>query len=250
MSSAINIQGLKKVYGDHIVLDGVDLAVQRGEIYALLGASGSGKSTLLKCLNLLEMPTAGLLTIQGLQVDFAKPHAISSKAIIELRKKVGMVFQSFNLWPHLTVEQNLMLAPLQVLKQKKIDVKNQAKQLLDKIGLSEKAGVYPHKLSGGQQQRVAIARALMMKPEVLLFDEPTSALDPENVKEVLSVMQALAEEGTTMLVATHEIGFAKNVATHAIFLEKGKIVEQGVAKQILTNPNTDRLRCFLDAVYY
>lgn len=248
VSNTINIQGFKKVYGDHVVLDGIDLEIQQGEIYALLGASGSGKSTLLKCLNLLEIPTAGTLGIQGLQFDFAKPGSISSKDILALRQKVGMVFQNFNLWPHLTVEENLMLAPLQVLRQKKAAVKEQAKQLLNKVGLSEKATTYPHKLSGGQQQRVAIARALMMKPEVLLFDEPTSALDPENVKEVLNVMQALAEEGTTMLVATHEIGFAKNVATHAVFLERGKIVEQGIAKQILTNPKTDRLRSFLDAV--
>jgi ABC-type polar amino acid transport system ATPase subunit len=250
MSNTITIKNLQKTYGEHVVLDGIDLEIQKGQIYALLGASGSGKSTLLKCLNLLETPTAGTLNIHGLKFDFAAAENITPKDILTLRKKVGMVFQNFNLWPHLTVEENLMLAPMQVLKQNKDVAQKHAEKLLKKVGLSEKATTYPHKLSGGQQQRVAIARALMMKPDVLLFDEPTSALDPENVKEVLKVMQALAEEGTTMLVASHEIGFAKNVATHALFLENGKIIEHGVAKVILTNPKTDRLRSFLDAVYH
>jgi ABC-type polar amino acid transport system ATPase subunit len=245
----IKIQHLKKAYGDHIVLDGIDLAVNKGEIVALLGASGSGKSTLLKCLNLLETPTSGHVQIHELNFNFNSQKKICLKDTLALRKKVGMVFQNFNLWPHLTVEENLILAPIEVLQHKKSEAIKQAHQLLKKVGLSEKANFYPHKLSGGQQQRVAIARALMMRPDVLLFDEPTSALDPENVKEVLNVMQALAEEGTTMLVATHEIGFAKNVASHAIFLEAGKIIEQGAAKEILTNPKSERLRSFLDAVY-
>lgn len=249
MSHIINIQGLSKSYGDHIVLDHIDLQASKGEIYAILGASGSGKSTLLKCLNLLEIPSAGKLNIHGLKFDFAKS-TISAEDTLALRKRVGMVFQNFNLWPHLTVEENLILAPTQVLKRKKADAKETAKKLLKRVGLAEKAAIYPQKLSGGQQQRIAIARALMMKPEILLFDEPTSALDPENVKEVLQIMKDLAQDGTTILVATHEIGFARNVATHAIFLEKGKIVEQGEAQRILTKPNTERLQDFLNAVYH
>lgn len=249
MSAIIDIQGLSKSYGDNIVLDHIDLQAGQGEIYAILGASGSGKSTLLKCLNLLEVPSAGKLNIDDLKFDFTQSK-ISDEDTLALRKRVGIVFQNFNLWPHLTVEENLILAPIQVLKTKKVDAKDTAKKLLKRVGLAEKATVYPQKLSGGQQQRIAIARALMMKPEVLLFDEPTSALDPENVKEVLQIMKDLAQEGTTILVATHEIGFAKNVATHAIFLEKGKIVEQGDVQQILTKPTTERLQDFLKAVYH
>lgn len=247
----IHLTGLRKAYADQYVLDGIDLTIQPGEIYVLLGSSGSGKSTLLKCLNLLETPSEGQLDINGLSFNFSKKDiSLSSKETLALRKKVGMIFQNFNLWPHLTVEENLMLAPIEVLKEDKKEIQVKAHQILKKVGLFEKAKTYPSQLSGGQQQRVAIARALMMEPDILLFDEPTSALDPENVKEVLKVMQSLAEEGTTMVIATHEIGFAKNVASHALFLEKGKIIEQGKATEILTQPKTERLKNFLSAVYH
>ncbi len=252
-SAYISIQGLKKAYGSHVVLDDIHLNVKRGEIQVLLGVSGSGKSTLLRCLNLLEIPSAGQIQIDEFLFNFGGTRFSihkQSKAILALRKKVGMVFQSFNLWPHLTVEKNLILAPRQVLHTSKQEAEDKAEALLAKVGLREKKFAYPSQLSGGQQQRVAIARALMMEPEVLLFDEPTSALDPENVKEVLKVMQALAEEGTTMLIATHEIGFAKEVASHALFLEQGKIVEEGEAKAMLNQPKTPRLQAFMDAVYY
>lgn len=248
----IEVKNLKKAYGDQFVLNGIDLEVNKGEIHVLLGASGSGKSTLLKCLNLLEMPSLGSIQIDDFLFNFSQPETLKSqlKNTLVLRKRVGMVFQNFNLWPHLTVQKNLTLAPMQVLGQSQAEAQQKAASILKKVDLSEKSNAYPNELSGGQQQRVAIARALMMSPEVLLFDEPTSALDPENVKEVLKVMQNLAEEGTTMLIATHEIGFAKNVASHALFLEQGRIIERGEAKLMLNDPQTERLRCFLDAVYY
>lgn len=239
-------------YQERQTLKNINLNIDQGDIVVMLGSSGSGKSTLLNCLNLLTRPISGQYQIGDLSFDFSSGSQFkpSASQLQSLRKRVGKVFQSFNLWPHLTVEKNLSLAPIQVLKKEKNEVEAKAHAVLAKVGLADKLKAYPHELSGGQQQRVAIGRALMMEPDVLLFDEPTSALDPENVKEVLKVMQSLAEDGITMLVATHEIGFAKNVATHALFLEQGQILEQGLAKDILNKPETERLRCFLDTVCY
>jgi ABC-type histidine transport system ATPase subunit len=244
------INNLYKSFGDHVVLDDVSLTASPGDVIALLGSSGSGKSTLLRCVSLLDKADSGVIQINGYVVDYANlgkkklPKSIVSK----LHKKIGMVFQQFNLWPHMTVLQNLIEAPLLVLKQSKDQAIENAKVLLKKVGILHKETCYPLQLSGGEQQRVAIARALMMKPEIMLFDEPTSALDPEVVMEVLNVMKTLANEGTTMIVATHEIGFAKEVASQVIFLEQGKIHEQGGAKETLNNPKTTRLKQFLQAV--
>ena len=247
----IEIKGLKKLYTEGIpILEDIDLTIAQGAIHVLIGASGSGKSTLLKCLNLLELPSAGEIKINQFYFNFsaASSNKVQLKQCTALRKKVGMVFQSFNLWPHLNVKQNLMLAPLKISHKSRAEIEEQALKILTKIGLANKIDAYPGQLSGGQQQRIAIARALMMDPEVLLFDEPTSALDPENVQEVLKTMQALAEEGITMLIATHEIAFAKKLAHRVHFLDQGKIIEQGAAKTLLDTPATERLRCFLQAV--
>lgn len=217
-----------------------------------MGSSGSGKSTLLRCINLLTTPDAGVIQIdkQILAFEPGKSHPLSHKEITKLRIKIGMVFQQFNLWAHKTVMENLIEAPVHVLKQPKNLALEQAEALLEKVGLTDKKNQYPVQLSGGQQQRAAIARALMMKPEIMLFDEPTSALDPEMVGEVLNVMQSLAAEGMTMLVATHELGFARNVACQAIFLDQGIIVEHGVAKEMFKNPQTSRFARFLEAVQH
>lgn len=241
----ISIKSLSKKFGNNVVLDDVSISTAKGSVLALLGTSGSGKSTLLKCINLLEKPDSGTIEIDGMNLDYSQP-----KMTTKLRKQIGMVFQQFNLWPHLTVLQNLILAPIAVLKKKKAAVILQAERLLAKIGMLDKAYAYPLQLSGGQQQRVAIARALMMNPEIMLFDEPTSALDPELKNEVLKVMQTLASEGMTMLIATHEIGFAKEVASHALFLEQGQVGESGTVKEMLNNPKTERLQQFLESVNY
>ncbi len=246
----LSINSLSKAFGQQVVLDDVSLTAQQGDVIALLGSSGSGKSTLLRCVSLLDQADSGVIELDDLTIDCAAlnkkklPKTIAKK----LHKKVGMVFQQFNLWPHMSVLQNLIAAPQYVLKQSKAQAVENAQYLLNKVGIAHKEECYPSQLSGGQQQRVAIARALMMKPEIMLFDEPTSALDPEVVAEVLNVMQLLAKEGMTMLVATHEIGFAREVASHAVFLEQGKIHEQGVAHEILNNPQTARLQQFLQAV--
>jgi len=248
LMNKISIKSLSKKFNHYVVLDNVSISAVRGSVLALLGSSGSGKSTLLKCINLLEKPDSGAIEIDGVVLDYSK--SVAAKTAIQLRKQVGMVFQQFNLWPHLTVLQNLILAPTCVLKKKKAEIVSQAEMLLAKIGMLDKAYEYPLQLSGGQQQRVAIARALMMNPEIMLFDEPTSALDPELKNEVLKVMQNLASEGMTMLIATHEIGFAKEVASHAIFLEQGQVGESGAAKDMLNNPKTERLQQFLESVNY
>jgi ABC-type histidine transport system ATPase subunit len=244
------VKDIYKSFSGHPVLQGVSFAANTGDVVALMGSSGSGKSTLLRCINLLTTPDSGVIQIDQQCLEFAKhkAHPLSHHQMAQLRQKVGMVFQQFNLWAHKTILENLIEAPVHVLKQSKDEAIAQAQALLKKVGILDKQHQYPIKLSGGQQQRAAIARALMMKPEIMLFDEPTSALDPEMVGEVLNVMQALAAEGMTMLVATHELGFARNVATRAIFLDKGVIVEEGVTSQMFKAPKTARFTQFLEAV--
>lgn len=235
----IEIHELKKSFGSLEVLKGVDFRVSSGEVVCLIGPSGSGKSTLLRCINLLERPTSGEILIDG--NSFFLRHA----EIRALRSDVGMVFQHFNLFPHLSVVENVMLAPTKVRKASKKDAREFAMALLKQVGLEEKAEAYPGNLSGGQKQRVAIARALAMKPRVMLFDEPTSALDPEVVGEVLSVMRQLANDGMTMVVVTHEMGFAQEVADRVVFMADGKIVEEGKSRELLENPKTERAKAFL-----
>lgn len=235
----IRIENLHKSFGHLEVLKGIDLTIHKGEVVALIGASGSGKSTLLRCLNRLETVTAGRIVIDNIVLDD------SLKNVHHIRREVGMVFQHFNLFPHMTVLQNIMEAPIHVLKKKKEEAAREALALLKKVGMLDKKDVYPRKLSGGQQQRVAIARALAMNPKIMLFDEPTSALDPELVGEVLQVMRQLANEGMTMVVVTHEMSFAREVADRVIFMHNGVIEEQGDPKEVLTEPKSERLRGFL-----
>jgi ABC-type histidine transport system ATPase subunit len=245
----IQVQNLHKSFYDHVVLQGVSFTANKGDVVALMGSSGSGKSTLLRCINLLTIPDEGVVQIDSQVIPFKNGKTdLSNKEIAQLRRKVGMVFQQFNLWAHMTVLENLIEAPIHVLKQKKEETIKEAKLLLEKVGLADKLNSYPGQLSGGQQQRAAIARSLMMKPEIMLFDEPTSALDPEMVGEVLNVMQQLAIEGMTMLVATHELGFAKRVANQSIFLDAGKIVEQGETKSMFNHPASPRFQRFLEAM--
>lgn len=248
----LQIINLHKTFHDHVVLQGASFTANKGDVVALMGSSGSGKSTLLRCINLLTVPDDGIIHIDNQIIRFneAEKTHLSSKQINELRKKIGMVFQQFNLWAHMTVLENLIEAPIHVLKQQKDETIAEAKVLLNKVGLSDKLDKYPGQLSGGQQQRAAIARSLMMKPEIMLFDEPTSALDPEMVGEVLNVMQQLATEGMTMLVATHELGFARKVANQSIFLDAGTIVEQGETSEMFSNPKTARFRKFLEAMQH
>ncbi len=238
----IKISNLHKSFGDLHVLKGIDLQVNQGDIIAIIGPSGSGKSTLLHCINKLEEPTAGHIFIDN--EDIMSPEC----NINAVRQKVGMVFQHFNLFPHKKVIENITLAPTLVKKVPIPKAVETAEKLLKKVGLEEKAGVYPSKLSGGQKQRIAIARALAMEPEVILFDEPTSALDPEMIKEVLDVMKDLAKEGMTMLIVTHEMGFAKNVANRLLFMDGGKIVEDTDPKTFFENPKSERAKEFLDKI--
>ena len=237
----IEIKGLKKSFGDLHVLKGIDLHIDEREVVVIIGPSGSGKSTLLRCINFLEEPTSGTITVDGIPMD-------SEKNINKVREEVGMVFQRFNLFPHMTVLDNITLAPLKVRKMEKSRAEQTAQDLLDRVGLGDKAEAYPNQLSGGQQQRVAIARALAMKPKVMLFDEPTSALDPEMVGEVLDVMQRLAETGMTMVIVTHEMGFAREVGTRLLFVDGGYIVEQGKPKEIFENPKEERTKAFLSKI--
>ena len=238
--SMIEIKGLCKSFGDHEVLKGIDQNVEEGEVLCIVGPSGSGKSTMLRCINRLEEPTAGEIYIDG--------ELVNEGNIDSMRTKMGMVFQSFNLFPHKSVLDNLTIGPINVKKADKKESEEKAMKLLERVGLAEKAGEYPRNLSGGQQQRVAIARALAMDPEVMLFDEPTSALDPEMVGEVLDVMKSLAKEGMTMIVVTHEMGFAKEVADKVIFMDGGYIVEQGTPDDVLNHPQMDRTKDFLSKV--
>jgi polar amino acid transport system ATP-binding protein len=241
--SLIKISGLRKSFGENEVLKGINLAVEAGEVIAIIGKSGSGKSTLLRCINGLEQFQAGELIVDGLPLVY--DNALKMR---ELRQKVGMIFQSFNLFPHLSVGKNVMLAPMLVKKTTKTDAMNEAKKLLLRVGLEEKFDQFPDQLSGGQQQRVAIARALAMQPLVLLCDEITSALDPELVGEVLKVVETLASEGMTLLMVTHEMSFAKRVANRIIFMHQGKVHETGAAKDFFSNPQTPELKQFLSSV--
>ncbi len=234
----IELKNLHKSYGNNEIIKGVDLTVDKSEVVVIIGPSGSGKSTLLRCVNYLEVPTSGTISIDG--------ETITRKSNInDIRAEVGMVFQHFNLFPHMTVGQNITLAPINVRHQSKEEAQKIAKDLLARIGLSEKINAYPDELSGGQQQRVAIARALAMNPKVMLFDEPTSALDPEMVNEVLDVMKSLAESGMTMMVVTHEMGFAKQVADRVLFVDQGIILEQGSPEEIFEHPKQKRTQDFL-----
>ena len=241
-SAPIVIRDLHKSFGDNEVLKGVDFHVDAGEVVCVIGPSGSGKSTLLRCVNRLEEPTSGQVLIEG--VDITDPDA----DVDALRTRIGMVFQSFNLFPHLTVLDNLTIAQRKVLKRSRAEAEEIARANLARVGLSEKVDAYPNHLSGGQQQRVAIARALSMKPDMMLFDEPTSALDPELVGEVLDVMRGLAKDGMTMMVVTHEMGFAREVADRVVFMDGGRVVEEGPPRQLLGNPQHERTRRFLSMI--
>ncbi|MED1943414.1 MULTISPECIES: amino acid ABC transporter ATP-binding protein [Brevibacillus] len=238
----IRVQNLKKSFGKVEVLKDVTLHVGKGEVVVLIGASGSGKSTLIRCINFLEIKDGGEIYIEGKSIDPKKDD------LTKVRQKVGMVFQHFNLFPHKTVLENIMEAPLIAKKADKEETKQEALRLLKKVGLSEKADAYPSSLSGGQKQRVAIARSLAMKPEIMLFDEPTSALDPELVGEVLETMKQLAQEGMTMIIVTHEMGFAKEVADWVAFMNQGKIIEMARPQEIFNNPKEERTREFLNRV--
>nr|WP_276576396.1 amino acid ABC transporter ATP-binding protein [Caldicoprobacter algeriensis] len=233
---------MHKSFGDLEVLKGINTEIRKGEVVCVIGASGSGKSTFLRCLNLLEEPTKGEIYIDGISLMEHK------KDINKLRQKVGMVFQQFNLFPHMTVLENIMLAPVKVKKMPEEEARGKAIELLRKVGLSDKDNAYPSQLSGGQKQRVAIARALAMDPEVMLFDEPTSALDPEMVGEVLAVMKQLAMEGMTMVVVTHEMGFAREVGDRILFMDEGVILEEGTPEELFGNPKKERTRAFLSKV--
>ena len=238
----IKVENLCKSFGDLKVLNGVNAEIKRGDVMVVIGASGSGKSTFLRCLNLLEEPTSGTITFEG--VDITDP----SVNINKHRQKMGMVFQQFNLLPHKTVLKNMTLGPMKLLKKRKKEAEENAMKLLERVGLADKANAYPSQLSGGQKQRVAIVRALAMHPDVMLFDEPTSALDPEMVGEVLEVMKQLAKEGMTMVVVTHEMGFAREVGTDIVFVDEGIIVEQGEPREFFANPKNPRLKDFLSKV--
>ena len=244
----IRVEGLKKHYtardGDSLIraLDGVDLTIKKGEVVVIIGPSGSGKSTLLRSLNMLELPTEGRIWVDGEEITDKKAD------VNRLRHKMGMVFQHFNLFPHMTVLRNMTIAPMKLRKEPQDSAEQRALALLDKVGLKDRAGAYPNQLSGGQKQRVAIVRALCMQPDVMLFDEPTSALDPEMVGEVLEVMKNLARGGMTMACVTHEMGFAREVASRVIFIDGGKIIEEGTPDEIFNHPQSERLKSFLAKV--
>lgn len=238
----IEVQGLEKAFGSNQVLDGISTDIRQGEVVAIIGPSGSGKSTFLRSLNLLEEPTGGKILFEG--TDITDPKVDINRH----RQKIGMVFQQFNLFPHKTVKENIMLAPVKLKLMSKEEASRRADELLVRVGLPEKADTYPEMLSGGQKQRIAIARALAMNPDVMLFDEPTSALDPEMVGEVLELMKELAKSGMTMVVVTHEMGFAREVATRVIFIDDGKIQEENTPEEFFGNPKNPRLRDFLSKV--
>ena len=238
----IDVRNLEKSFGDHKVLDGINEHIYPGEKVVVIGPSGSGKSTFLRCLNLLEQPTAGTITVDG--VDITDPKTDIDK----IRQRMGMVFQQFNLFPHLTIKENIKLAPVTLKLMSDSEADQKAVELLERVGLPDKAEAYPKQLSGGQQQRIAIARALAMNPEVMLFDEPTSALDPEMVGEVLQLMKELADDGMTMVVVTHEMGFAREVGTRLLFIDVGNIAEQNNPKDFFVNPQNLRFQEFLSKV--
>ena len=238
----IKVEGLEKAFGKVEVLKGINIDIKKGEVVVIIGPSGCGKSTFLRTLNLLEEPTGGHIYFEG--TDITSKHA----NINVHRQKIGMVFQQFNLFPHMTLLKNMTLAPIKLLKVSKEDAEKRAMELLERVGLADRANSYPSQLSGGQKQRVAIVRALCMQPDVMLFDEPTSALDPEMVGEVLEVMKSLANEGMTMAIVTHEMGFAREVADRVIFIDEGVIAEEGTPEEIFKNPKSDRLKDFLGKV--
>lgn len=238
----IEVKNLNKTFGDHVVLNGVTETIKKGEKVVIIGPSGSGKSTFLRCLNLMETPTSGEIWFEGENITDKKTN------INHIRQKMGMVFQQFNLFPHLTVKENIMLAPVKLKLMSQEEASKKADQLLERVGLPDKANAYPKKLSGGQKQRIAIARTLAMNPDVILFDEPTSALDPEMVGEVLELMKELADDGMTMVVVTHEMGFAREVATRVMFMDGGNIKEQNPPKEFFENPQNERLKAFLSKV--
>lgn len=247
---ALSARGITKRYGALEVLKGIDVEARTGDVISIIGTSGSGKSTFLRCLNLLEHPNDGQIVLHGEEIRLKRDKhgllcAKDSRQIARLRRDLGFVFQNFNLWPHMTVMENIIEAPMQVLGLSRSDAVARAEKLLLKVGMADKADSYPMMLSGGQQQRAAIARTLAMEPKIILFDEPTSSLDPEMVGEVLNVIQALAQEGRTMLLVTHEMAFARNVSTRVIFLHAGKIEEQGTPKEVFDNPSSARCRQFV-----
>lgn len=238
----IEVKNLEKSFGKNHVLRGINETINEGEVVCIIGPSGSGKSTFLRCLNLLEQPTSGEVILDGEKIN------APDRDIDKIREKLGMVFQNFNLFPHMSVLDNITMAPIKVKGQARDEAEAEARRLLDVVGLLDKAESYPSSLSGGQKQRVAIARALAMKPEIMLFDEPTSALDPEMVGEVLAVMKQLAEDGMTMVIVTHEMGFAREVADRVLFIDGGVILEQGTPEEIFGNPQNERTQTFLSMV--
>jgi octopine/nopaline transport system ATP-binding protein len=250
MSTAVRLENIHKRFGALEVLRGITLEAKEGEVVSILGSSGSGKSTMLRCINMLEIPSEGTVWVAGEEVKFGPSRGQASRSvdtaqIDRLRSRIGMVFQSFNLWPHMTILQNIIEAPIHVLKRPRSECVDEALVLLDKVGIADKANQYPAHLSGGQQQRAAIARALAMRPNLMLFDEPTSALDPELVGGVLRVMRSLAEEGRTMLVVTHEMSFARDVSSRVIFLHQGTVEADGKPEEIFTQRNSPRFQQFL-----
>jgi ABC-type histidine transport system ATPase subunit len=252
MDAQLSISGIRKRFGELEVLRGVSLEARRGEVIALIGASGSGKSTLLRCINLLEIPDEGEISVAGETIEIRDGYrgrgAADPEKLRRIRARLGFVFQSFNLWSHMTVLENLVEAPVHVLGLSAAEAESRARRLLERVGLPDKADAYPIQLSGGQQQRVAIARALAMEPAVMLFDEPTSALDPELVGEVLAVIRSLADEGRTMLLVTHEMGFCREVATRVAFMHQGRVEEMAPPAELFGAPKSDRLRQFLSRV--
>lgn len=249
---ALEIRNLHKRYGDLEVLKGISLTARDGDVISILGSSGSGKSTFLRCINLLENPNEGEILVAGEQLHLKRAKggdlvAADAKQINRMRSKLGFVFQNFNLWPHMSVLENIIEAPRRVLGQSKAEATEVAEALLAKVGIADKRHIYPNQLSGGQQQRAAIARTLAMQPQVILFDEPTSALDPEMVQEVLAVIRSLADEGRTMLLVTHEMNFAKQVSSKVVFLHQGLVEEQGTPEQVFDNPNSARCKQFMSS---
>lgn len=238
----IEVSNLYKGFGELKVLEGINISIKRGEVVCIIGPSGSGKSTFLRCLNLLEHPDSGEIFLEGIKIEQTN--------INEIRQKMGMVFQSFNLFPHMSVIKNIIVAPVHVKGETEAEARKRGMELLKRVGLEDRANEYPASLSGGQKQRVAIARALAMKPDVMLFDEPTSALDPEMVGEVLDVMKSLAEEGMTMVIVTHEMNFAKNVADRIIFMDEGSVVEENTAKELFDRPVHERTKKFISGLDY
>lgn len=241
-NALITVKDLVKSYGQLHALNGVSTEIKKGEVVVIIGPSGSGKSTFLRSLNLLEVPTSGQIIFEG--DDITDPKVDINKH----RQKMGMVFQQFNLFPHLTILRNMTLAPMKLLKKSKAEAEAKAMELLKRVGLEDRADAYPSQLSGGQKQRIAIVRALCMEPDVMLFDEPTSALDPEMVGEVLDVMKVLAKSGMTMIIVTHEMGFAKEAATRVIFMDQGKMIEENTPEEFFSNPKTDRCKNFLNSI--